>query len=471
MLPVVTPEEMAAIDAAAPESVEVLIGRAGAAVAREALRLLGGVYGRRVVVIAGKGNNGNDGRDAAVRLGRRGVRVSVVPAGAPVPSVGGRPDLVIDAAYGTGFRGSYSAPDLGRVPVLAVDIPSGVDGLTGAVSGSPSSAVRTVSFGALKPGLLFLPGRSLAGDVVVADIGLDVSSAQVGLVGRSDVAGWIPLRPAVAHKWQSAVLLVAGSVGMTGAAHLAARAAQRSGAGMVRLASPGVGYDPGLPTEAVGLPDIHGDDWDLAVARHLDRAHALVVGPGLGRRDATVAAVRRLLAAAADVPVLVDGDGLSALGADAGYVLAGRSIPAVLTPHDGEFARLAGGPPGPDRIASARALAAQTASVVLLKGPTTTVAHPDGRVRLVTAGDARLATAGTGDVLSGCIGALLARGLDPLDAAASGAYLHATAATLGPPEGLIATDLLDTLPSAFTDLHEGPARPGAVPPPPAASRA
>lgn len=455
MLPVVTPEEMAAVDAAAPEPVEVLIGRAGAAVAREALRLLGGTYGRRVAVIAGKGNNGNDGRDAAARLVRRGVRVVVVPAGEPVPALGGRPDLVIDAAYGTGFRGTYEAPDLGWVPVLAVDIPSGVDGLTGEVSGSPSAAVRTVTFAALKPGLLFASGRQLAGDVVVADIGLDVSSARCGLVTRDDVARWVPPRPTVAHKWQAAVVLVSGSAGMTGAAHLAARSAQRAGAGMVQVASPGVGFDPMLPTEAVGLPDIPGDGWADALVPHLDRAHALVVGPGLGRRDATVAAVRRLVAAAGDVALLVDGDGLTALGADAAEVLAGRSVPAVLTPHDGEFARLAGSPPGADRVASARALAERTAAVVLLKGPTTVVAHPGGEVRVVTAGDARLATAGTGDVLSGCIGALLARGLTPFDAAAAGAWLHATAAQLGPPDGLVASDVVTALPAALAHLRDG----------------
>src|SRR5688572_6285096 len=143
MLPVVTPEEMAAVDAAAPEPVEVLVGRAGAATAREALRLLGGTYGRRVLVVAGKGNNGADGRDAAARLARRGVRVQVVPAGSAVTGPS-RPHLVIDAAYGTGFRGTYEAPaGLDDVPVLAVDIPSGVAGLTGVVSGTPLAARRT----------------------------------------------------------------------------------------------------------------------------------------------------------------------------------------------------------------------------------------------------------------------------------------------------------------------------------------
>jgi ADP-dependent NAD(P)H-hydrate dehydratase / NAD(P)H-hydrate epimerase len=455
MLPVVTPEEMAAIDAAAPESVEVLIDRAGAAVTRAALDLLGGAYGRRVVVVAGKGNNGNDGRAAAERLGRRGVRVAVVAA-ADAPTTLPDADLVIDAAYGTGFRGEYRFPDTSGAPVLAVDIPSGVDGLTGTVSGVPASAARTVTFAALKPGLLFHPGWDLAGAVTVADIGLDVSSARVGLVKAADVAAWVPPRPASSHKWRTALLVVAGSPGMTGAAHLAARAAQRLGAGMVRLASPGLDDDPLRPTEAVGVAGVTGPDWVEAVIPELERAKAVAVGPGVGRAETTVAGVRRLVAQAHERPLLVDGDGLFALGDSPAMVaaaLGSRSVPAVLTPHEGEYTRLAGHAPGDDRMAAARDLAVGTRSVVLLKGPTTVVAHPDGRARVVVAGDQRLATAGTGDVLSGSIGALLAQGVEPLAAAAGGAWLHGTAGLAGPAEGLVASDLVDALPVALASAR------------------
>jgi hydroxyethylthiazole kinase-like uncharacterized protein yjeF len=454
MRPVVTPEEMAAIDAAAPEPVEVLIGRAGAATARAARELLGGIYGRRVVVVAGKGNNGNDGRDAAARLARRGVRVVVVPAAEAREGSLPLADLVIDAAYGTGFRGEYHSPDVGDVPVLAVDIPSGVDGVSGAASGSPLAARRTVTFAALKPGLLFHPGRSLAGEVTLADIGLDVSGARMGVVEAADVAGWLPERAATAHKWQAALLVVAGSPQMTGAAHLTVAAAQRAGAGMVRLASPGVGFDPARPTEAVGVPGCEGPDWPEVVMAQLARAQAMVIGPGLGRNEAALAGVRRLVAAA-EVPVLVDGDGLVALGETAGEVLAGRPTPAVLTPHEGEFARLTGQRPAPDRIASTRELARELGAVVLLKGPTTVVVHPEGRVRVVTTGDQRLATAGTGDVLSGIIGALLARGVDPFDSAAAGAWLHGAAAGSGPAEGLIARDVVDGIIPASKVLRFG----------------
>lgn len=450
MLPVLTPEEMAAVDAAAPEPVEVLIGRAGAAVARTALAMLGGAYGRRVVVVAGKGNNGNDGRDAARRLQRRGVRALVVEA-ADAPDRLPPCDLVVDAAYGTGFRGSYAPPDPGGAPVLAVDIPSGVAGLTGqAPPGGAVRADRTVTFAALKPGLLFHPGRTLAGDVVLADIGLDVSGARAGLVEEADVAGWLPTRAPDTHKWRAAVVVAAGSPGMTGAAHLAAAAAQRAGAGMVRVATPGVDHDPGLPTEAVGIP-VPSAGWDGTVLTEAERAGAVVIGPGLGRGAPAEAAVHHVAAAAA-VPIVVDGDGLSALGRHVGEVVARRSAATVLTPHDGEYARLAGHPPGDDRLAAARDLAATSGAIVLLKGPTTVVAHPDGRVRVSTSGDARLATAGTGDVLTGIVGALLCQGVDAFDAAAAGAWLHGRAAATGPARGLVASDVVAGLPVALAAL-------------------
>jgi NAD(P)H-hydrate epimerase len=460
MLPALTPDEMTAVDAAAPEPVEVLIGRAGAAVAHAALDLLGGAYGRRVVVVAGKGNNGNDGRDAARRLERRGVRVQVIPA-PDAPPVLPDSDLVIDAAYGTGFRGEYAAPDPGGAPVLAVDIPSGVDGLTGEAAGRPVRAARTVTFAALKPGLLFHPGRALAGEVIVADIGLVVSGARTGVVEAADVAAWVPTRAPDAHKWRAAVMVAAGSPGMTGAAHLAARAAYRAGAGMVRVATPGLEHDPALPTEAVGIA-VPAAGWDAMVLDELARVRALVLGPGLGRGAPAVAAVHHLVASA-PVAVLVDGDGLSALGGQAAEIIPRRGADAatVLTPHDGEFARLAGEPPGPDRIAAAVGLAGAAGAVVLLKGPTTVVAHPDGRARLNIADDARLATAGTGDVLSGVIGALLAQGVDAFDAAAAGAWLHTRAAREGPARGLIASDVVEGLPAALRAVGATPAAGGA----------
>lgn len=450
MIPIVTPEQMAAIDADAPEPVEVLIERAGAAVARLAREMLGGTYGRTVNVIAGKGNNGNDGRSAAASLQRRGVRVRMYDAAA-LPLRLPEADLVIDAAFGTGFHGEWRAPRVGRAPVLAVDIPSGVDGLTGEAGRGVLAADRTVAFAALKPGLLLGAGRNLAGDVEVVDIGLDTRRATAHLVEREDVASWWRPRPPTAHKWSRAVRVVAGSPGMTGAAHLASAAAQRAGSGYVSLSSPGV--EASAPPEVVRrrLPAF---DWSAAVLEDLHRFHALVVGPGLGREEYTVAAVRATVAGAA-VPVVIDGDALFAMAWDsdgAAPVLHRRDAPTVVTPHDGEFNLLAGHKPDVDRFRAARRLASDLRAVVLLKGPVTVVADPGGDVLVTANGDARLATAGTGDVLSGILGALLATGVDPMRAAASAAWLHAEAARHGPTNGLVAGDIVDQLPRVIAAL-------------------
>ena len=425
MIAVLTPEEVRAVDAAAPEPVEVLIGRAGAAVAAEAVDLLGGAYGRRVVVIAGKGNNGADGREAARLLRRRGARVDVVDPTVRAIAVC---DLVIDAAYGTGFRGTWDPPDIHGAPILAVDIPSGLDARTGLGEALPAG--RTVTFQALKPAHLLTDS---CGEIVVADIGLDVSSAPTWLVEDRDVQ--LPTRPRAAHKWRSAVWVVAGSPGMTGAATLASRAAQRAGAGYVRLSPGGDG-----PTEAVAAP-VPVEGWN-----GLDRFRAALVGPGMGR--AHDALIRRLVTTAT-VPCVVDGDGLTALGREAKACVQATT---VLTPHDGEYERLAGHPPGDDRFDAARTLATALGCTVLLKGSTTIVAAPDGRVLVAAQGDARLATAGTGDVLSGVIAAFLAQGVAPLEAAAWAAHVHGLAAQAGPARGLVAGDLVERLPAVLSGI-------------------
>jgi ADP-dependent NAD(P)H-hydrate dehydratase / NAD(P)H-hydrate epimerase len=450
MIPVVTPDEMRAIDEAAPEPVEVLIARAGNALAATAVRMLGGgAYGRRVVVVVGKGNNGADGRAAAERLRRRGAEILVLDAAEatdPLPAA----DLVIDAAYGTGFHGDYHAPDPRGAPVLAADIPSGVDGRTGVACEGAVKAQVTVTFAALKPGLLFGDGPAHAGEVVVADIGLDLSGAAAYVVGTDDARAWVPPRPRDAHKYTSGVAVVAGSPGMLGAALLCSGAAMRAGAGYVRLACPGVDHRSLPAGEHVGwaLPEAQ---WDGAVMQDLHLYRALVVGPGLGREQATRAAVRRLVTGA-QVPVVVDGDGLYAFDGphDLSTVASRRARPTVLTPHAGEFGALAGAAPGPDRLGEARAFAAYTGVTVLLKGPTTVVARPDGLALLTVAPDARLATAGTGDVLSGIIGALLAQGLNAHRAAAGGSALHIAAAGLASARGMVAGDIIDRLPAVLS---------------------
>jgi hydroxyethylthiazole kinase-like uncharacterized protein yjeF len=454
VLPVVTPERMRAIDASAPEGLDVLVERAGSAVARAALRLLGGGYGRRVTVIAGPGNNGADGHVAARRLRERGVSVTVHDTSA-MPLVIRDADLVVDAAFGSGFRGEWRPPRVEGIPVLAVDVPTGLDAATGEAARRTYRATATVTFAAPRPGHLLGRGPELCGDLTVADIGLDTSAVPVGeemyVVEADDVAAWIPDRPADAHKWSRAVRVVAGSPGMTGAAYLAAAAAQRAGAGMVALSSPGIETD--APVEVVGrrLPPF---DWADEVLADLFRFQALVIGPGLGREDHTVPSVVRTLLEAL-VPVVVDGDALHALSwneaGNPGF-LTDREVPTVLTPHDGEYGRLTGRRPGSDRVAAIRRLVDLTGATVLLKGATTLVASPGGPIWFVTNGDRRLATAGTGDVLSGIIGALLAAGLPADRAAAAGAWVHAEAARSVGEVGVVAGDLLAAVPTVLSRI-------------------
>ena len=228
----------------------------------------------------------------------------------------------------------------------------------------------------------------------------------------------------------------------------------RAGAGIVWLSAPGLDHVGDAREEVVTKP-LPAEGWAAEVldADELNRFGALVIGPGLGRADATRAAVREV-AAAADVALLVDGDGLVALApvSEVAATLRARDAATVLTPHDGEMRALTGAPPGADRLAAARTVASDTGAVVLLKGPSTVVAAPDGAVRVVANGDQRLATAGSGDVLSGVIGALLAAGLDPFDAAAAGAWIHAEAANRHPASGLVAGDLVEALPAVLTEL-------------------
>ncbi len=457
MLPIVTPDEMRAIDAAAPVAADVLIERAGWAVARAAIRMMGGTYGRTVHVIVGHGNNGADGRVAARVLEQRGVVVRLHPVD-DVPDVLDPADLVIDAAFGTGFHGTWRAPDVGDTPVLAVDIPSGLDARTGADSGGTLPAERTVTFAALKPGLLFPPGRELVGELEVAEIGLAAelisSRASAHLVEADDVAAWMPWRDSTAHKWVAAVRIIAGSHTMQGAAALASAGAQRAGAGIVHVSCPGVAEPTRLPIEAVVRP-LPATAWASEALRSFDRFHALVLGPGLGRNDDTAASTRHV-AVHSPLPVVIDGDGLFALAwnADgAAALLRGRESPTVLTPHDGEFEMLTGTRPGVDRVAAARKLAADARCVVLLKGATTVVAEPDGQVLIVTAGDQRLATAGTGDVLAGIIGAFIAMQIDPFEAAAMGAWVHGRASMAGHAVGFVASDLPDLVPAVLAELR------------------
>jgi NAD(P)H-hydrate epimerase len=439
---------MRAADAAALAQVshDTLVERAGTAVALAALTILGGPYGRRVVVIAGKGSNGADARVAARLLARRGVRVQVIEAAGAPPELAAC-DLIIDGAYGTGFHGSYDAPQPpAGVPVLAIDLPSGLDADSGAASGRAVRASHTVTFAAPKPGLLQGDGPEHSGRVTVVDIGVATVGARAALIDDADIAA-LPHRPARGHKWNAAVGVVAGSAGMEGAAILCSRGAMAGGAGMIRLGSPG---HPAAawPIEVVRA-SLPAESWAAAVLEATSKCRALAIGPGLGTNEATQQDIRTVIAQA-PVPLVIDADALSALGdvAGAAKLLAQRSAPTVLTPHDGEYARLAGHAPSADRLASARELAEALGVIVLLKGQLTSVAQPAAAtaagqpdVLLSDAGVPALATAGSGDVLSGLIAAFLARGVPAHQAAALAAFVHGRAAALGPAAGLVAGDL------------------------------
>ncbi len=468
MLPVVTPSAMAAIDAAAEVPLDILIERAGWAAASSARSLMGSVSGLRVLVLAGPGNNGADGRVAARVLERWGAKVTIVDARSwrTEDVAWSRPQLIIDAGFGTGLRRRFDAPDLTtlcpqRPQVLAIDIPSGLDGELGIVHGSVIPADATITFGAYKPGLLVGDGPGLAGRVTVAPLGLDTSNAPAHLLEAGDLAAW-PGRSADAHKWRSAVWVIGGRPSMPGAPRMAVMAAGRSGAGYVLGSIPGLdGAALDLPIEAVGRA--LGLEWGSEVARQADRVAAFVLGPGLPVDDRVGVEVRHCLASI-ERPMVVDAGAIdavavggvpAAIGSDRASCLRDRSIPAVLTPHDGEFERLMGEKPGPDRLRSARLAAESYRSIVLLKGPTTVVAAPDGRVLLSRAGDARLATAGTGDVLSGIIAAGLALGLDPFMAAGLGAELHGRAASSGYRTGLIASDLPELVAGVLSSIAAG----------------
>jgi hydroxyethylthiazole kinase-like uncharacterized protein yjeF len=478
VIPVVTPAAMAAADArtiAAGTPEAVLMTRAGRAVAWRVREVLGGTYGRRIVVACGSGNNGGDGRITAATLRAWGARADVVEVrrdGVAEPAalerLIARADAVVDGIVGTGFTGALGGAIADVVALvnnadlvrIAIDIPSGVDGATGEVRGASVRADHTVTFAAPKPGLWFHPGRALAGTVTVAEIGIDLGpdAGRCGLLTDADVGALLPVTDPRTHKWRAGVLVVGGSGGMTGAPMLAAHGAAHVGAGIVIVALPGEAAARASGSEVItralaATPAGTIDPAGLVALTDLHRFGAVVLGPGLGRHPTSAAVVAEILASVR-APLVLDADGLVALGADVAPLRA-RAAPTVLTPHDGEFASLTGAAPGPDRIAAARGLADATGATVLLKGPTTVVAGPDRYVRLNPTGTVALATAGSGDVLSGVIGAFCAQGMNSTDAAAVAAFVHGRAAERAGHTGFVATDLPVLAGAARESLRRG----------------
>jgi len=450
--PVLTAAEMRAAEQKAMAegvSVDALMARAGAAIAEAVWRIAGA---SEILVLCGPGNNGGDGYVAARLLKQRGAHVrlaAAAPAKAeaarraaglwdgPVEALGEahRAAVVVDALFGTGLTRPLEAAAGEAVARLcgsaqrriAVDLPSGIATDDGAVLGPVPQFDLTIALGALKPSHLLLPAAQLCGQIAVADIGLGAIEARLHRIVRPSLAA--PTHGA--NKYSRGKLLVlAGD--MPGASRMAALAGQRSGAGYVEL----------LGAE--------GDDAPHALVRRAwsasaladDRIAAIVVGPGLGRdrraRDCLDAAL------GAGKPLLLDADALTLIGRSRHRRMAGH----VMTPHWGEFVRLFGDSKQ-DRLTQARAAARTSGAIVLLKGADSIVAHPDGRAALAPLAPSWLASAGTGDVLAGIIGGLLANGWEPFEAAQAGLWLHAEAARLAGPM-LIADDLVTRLPMAVT---------------------
>ena len=445
-----------------------------AAVCTQLLSRAGGVYGARVLLLVGSGNNGADTMYAGARLAARGARVealllagegrgvheaglqALLRHGGRLVEAVGEPDLVLDGILGIGGRGGLrdrAAEVVAVLPadrlVVAVDVPSGVDASTGEVTGPAVHADVTVTFGALKTGLVVDPGAGHAGVVEVVDIGLGpgLPAADVEVLQATDVLALLPRADRESDKYRRGVLgVAAGSEQYIGAAVLCVGGALRGGAGMVRY------LGPAGPTALVRAR------WPEVVPGE-GRVQAWAVGSGGGGEVAD-----RLERALADaVPVLVDADALQCLAQ--ARTRAGTGVPLLLTPHAGELARLVGAGRADveaRRLHHARAAARDLDAVVLLKGSTTVVARPDGAVRVNPTGTPALATAGSGDVLAGLCGALLAGGLDPFDAGSVGAFLHGLAGRVAERGGArpSAGDLLDALPEAFRRLHPGEAPTG-----------
>ena len=454
-------------------------------------RLVRRVYGARVVLLVGAGNNGGDALHAGALLARRGAQVTavllapdrahagglaalraaygqVLPAGgratsADIGAAIDRADLVLDGIVGIGGRGGLR-PDAAALATaarhsgavrVAVDVPSGVDADTGDVPGAAFEADVTVTFGCRKPGLLIGPGAVAAGRVELVDIGLAgcLPAPRLQMLQPADLPGLIGWPGPTDDKYTRGVVgVAAGSAGYPGAALLAVGAATRGPAGMVRY----VGAAADLVRSR--YPEVIVADGPPS---HAGRVQAWVYGPGSGTDEAAERVLTEVLGT--DVPVLIDADGITML-ARRPALLRDRAAPTVLTPHDREFARIAGFEPGTDRLAAVRRAAAGLGCVVLLKGAATLVAAPDGTAYVDRDSVPWLATAGSGDVLSGMIGALLAgaagsgRSMLPLDPALTatvGTYLHGMAGQLAARRGVpTAADVLAAVPEAYRTMRE-----------------
>lgn len=473
-----------------------LMQRAAAGLTSVCVRLLGKVYGARVVIVAGTGDNGGDALYAGARLAARGASVVAVQAGPAMHEAaaralrlaGGRvaaagtamtataiaeADLIVDGILGIGGSGGLREPaasiaeQVARAAadgaiVVATDLPSGVDADSGAVAGAAISADVTVTFGALKPGLLIDPGASHAGSVELVDIGVRPGSAPAAMaLQASDVAALLPAPGAESDKYRRGVLgVLAGSHRYTGAAVLSVGGAIRGGAGMVRLVSAAPAADLVRQHWPEAVITIIDEADPAATVTNAGRVQAWAAGPGLGTDDEAEALLAAVLGTT--LPVLVDADGLTVLSRRKDLLARPPGAQTLITPHAGELARLLDRSPADieaRRLDSVRAAATELGVTVLLKGSTTVVATPDPAepVLVNPTGTPWLATAGSGDVLTGLAGALIAQGVRPVSsAAAAAAYLHGLAGRIAARHAPIgAADIIAALPDAIRTVAAG----------------
>ena len=514
----VTGEQMARIDGRAIRGGipgAALMESAGRGVTRVLKDLLDGLPGRRVAILCGKGNNGGDGLVVARLAAASGATVRTFLfatkkevkgdarlqldrarlLGLPIEEIRSSEDMgkvasalldagaAVDALLGTGLRGGVSGPmaeaigllQAAACPIVAVDVPSGLDAATGRAEGPCAAARATVTFGQPKLGHFFYPGRTFSGRLHVVDIGLPPAAVEAEppetyLLAAHGGASLLPVRAPNAHKGDCGrVVFLAASVGLTGAAALAAEAALRAGAGLVTVGIPESLNDilEVKLTEAMTcpLPEVKKARCLAlrargAAQRFLARANCVALGPGLGVHRETVALIQRLLPDIR-VPAVLDADALNALAGDTGR-LGALSAPAVITPHPGEFSRLTGidiSDVIADPVGVARELARTSGVTVVLKGAPTVVAAPAGPVFVNPSGNAGMATGGAGDVLTGVIAALIGQGLETVQAACLGVYLHGLAGDVSAhthgQTGLIAGDLVAALPAAEQRIRNG----------------
>lgn len=504
-----TLSQMQAIDREAMEVLGIpvlpLMEKAGAGTAASAAQLLGKVSGKKVAVLCGRGNNGGDGLVAARLLLKQKAKVKVFLLakkkdlkgaaqtnlkkytgplvewdGKPEPVLKFTPDLLVDALFGTGFTGqltekiaeTISVVNQRKIPVLAVDVPSGFDADAEKPKQEVFRASVTVTFAYPKISQVFYPGREYVGRLLLVDIGIPSVAVkekiELNLVTPREILSWLPQRDPEGHKGTfGKVFLLAGSLGMTGAATLAAEAVLRSGAGMVFLGTaaslcdaiasqlrevvikplPEIRKKQAIALRSLGEVRLFAKDADI-----------VAVGPGLGQHFETVELVQRLVATL-EKPLVVDADGLNAL-VKKPEVLLQRNFPAILTPHVGELSSLL--KTSAEEILSDRAGAAKKGAndlncILLLKGAPTIIATPDGEVWISPTGNSGMATAGAGDVLTGLLAGLLAQKTAPLQAACAAAYLHGWAGDLAKEKlgerSMLAGDILAALPQAFKRLE------------------